>query len=196
MIKKIFVFIFALFIFNMTTVEILASEFETLNATFVSDLNVNKSSKDEIVQFRTTENFKFSTGEIAPRGTIIKGRIQSRKKGRFAFRRAKVRIVLDEMTLPNGTVYKIEGNTKRPVLKGSAVKNTIKGIVMTPVALVVGVAGVCVIALETVTIVGILAVPPTAFGFAVAEGKITKGVNCKKYRGEAIELKLKVNGAI
>ena len=161
----------------------------TIKAAFVTDLNVNKASKGQVVQFVTTEGY-YINGMNIPEGTIFSGKIHKFKKGRWAYRRAKVKIVINEMILPNGQTYKIKGHTKRRVLKGSAIGNICKGIITLPPAIVVGTAGACVIIVETVSIAGLLVVGPTSYLVGETMGKLTHGINCKKSEGDKIKLRV------
>ena len=136
-------------------------------------------------------NFYVCSSMNIPEGTIFSGKIKKFKKGRWAYRRAKVRIVINEMILPDGHTYKVKGHTKRHVLKGSAIGNVGKGIITLPAALVVGTAGACVIIVETVSIAGLLIVGPTSYVVGETMGKLTHGINYKKSEGD--DIKLKVN---
>lgn len=195
--KKILSLFLALLILNVYSVPAMAVSGshakKVVNASFVSDLNLNNASDGQIVQFRTTEDHTDSDGNVIPAGTIFEGNIKSLKKGRWAYRRAKARIVLSEMRLPDGTVYKIKGNTKRKVLKGSAIANISKGIVTFPFVLVVGVGGSCVIFIECITIAGILLVLPTSLAIAGLCGKLSNGVNCKKHSGDTLKIEYSLN---
>jgi len=190
--KKIISLLFIVFTLNAYSVPVSAfSENggkEVIEAAFVSDLNVNKSSAGQVVQFRTVENYTDSLGNEIPKGTIFAGEIKSFKKGRWAYRRAKVRIRLTEMRFPDGSVYSIKGNTKRKVLKGSALVNTTKGIVTLPLVLVIGAGGACVMLLECVSIFGIILLVPTGVIVAGLCGKFSNGINCKKSAGDVLKL--------
>ena len=194
--KKIFSLFLIIFVINFSSVPAWAffekQEKTTVNASLVSSLNLNNSSNGLIVQFKTTEDYKDADGNVIPQGTVFEGHIKSLKHGRWAYRRAKARIVLTEMRLPDGTVYQIKGNTKRKVLKGSALANIGKGVITFPFVLVVGVGGSCVIVLECVSIVGILLVLPTSLAIAGLCGKLSNGINCKKDAGDVLKLEYSV----
>jgi len=164
----------------------------TIKAEFKTELNVNKSSKGQVVQFVTTEDY-YLNGFAIPQGTIFSGKIKNFKKGRWAYRRAKVRIVIDKMILPNGEEYKVQGSTKRHVLKGSAVGNVAKGVITLPIAIVTGVTGACVIIVETISIAGLLFVGPTSYLFGESMGKLTHGINYKAHEGKSIKLRVNFN---
>ena len=197
MIKKIFSLLLSLLILNVTLCPSFAiNDEETLhgnsiiNAEFSTDLNLNEASKKQIVQFVSTEDYVDKTGFVIPKGTLFTGRIHNIKKSRWAYRRAKARIIINEMQFPNGETYKIKAYTKRRVLKGSALGNIAKGIVTAPVAIVVIVAGSVVMLVETVSIVGLIIVGPTGAVVRGITGGLTKGVNCTKTSGDSIKLKI------
>lgn len=196
MIKKFFSLVIITFMINMTFTPVYADIYDDtvegniVEAEFVSDLDVNESSKNQIVEFKTTEAIKSDMGFVIPRGTILKGRIKARKKSRCFYRRAKVKIAIDEMKVLSGEVYRIKANTKRRVLKGSAVGNVAKGIVSTPVALIVGIGGTVVMLVEACTIIGIVALAPTGAAVGGTVGKLTNGVNCTKERGDDIKIRV------
>ena len=166
-----------------------------IEADFKTDLNVNKASKGQVVQFITTQDYTVNNYTI-PKGTIFSGEVKSFKKGRWAYRRAKVTIAIKDVILPNGQNLQIKARTKKHVIKSSGVANAAKGIVTAPLAIVVGAAGVTVILVEAITIIGLVAVVPTAYGFGRAVGGITHGINYKRERGDEIKLKiLSIDGA-
>ncbi len=194
MIKKIFVISLVLTVLNMYYMPVLANQDRVDNpvpVSFVTDLNVNKSSKGQIVQFITTEDFVDKCGTSVPKGTVLNGKIKSIKHSRWAFRRAKAHIIVKEMVLPNGQKYRVRAFTKPRVLKGSAIGNVGKGIIMTPVALVTIVGGGVIMLCEAITIVGLVAVPPTGYAVCELVGKETNGVNCCVPQGKNIYLKIK-----
>ena len=200
MIKKIFSILLVFCIMNFSFLPALAEneEYNTdhistshiINAKFKTDLNAKDASKGQIVQFVSTQDCMVDGVKI-PEGTIFNGEIKNVKKGRFGYRRAKVRIVINEMILPSGETQNIKAYTKRHVLKGPAAANIGKGIITLPVAVVTGVVGVVVIFVEAVTIVGIIVIGPTTYLFGEAMGKLTHGINYKKHEGDAIQLKIK-----
>ncbi len=201
MLKKIFVYLLTFLMFTFTNLPVLAlDEFEyedetnykhTVNVEFVDNLNVNETPKHAVVQFVSTEDYKGADGIFIPKGTTFKGHVHGIKHSRWAYRRAKIRIIVNEMTYPSGETYKIKAITKRHVLKGSALKNIAKGIVVTPPALAVTVAGSAIMFVEAVTIVGLAIVVPTGTVVGGVVGKMTNGVNCKKNAGDDIQLKIK-----
>ncbi len=194
MVKKILSLFLLFSLLHLVSLPVLSENDENtnsvVNAVFSTELNVNKATKGQIVQFKTTEGCKIN-GIFIPEGTIFSGKIKALKKGRWAYRRAKVRIVLDEMILPSGEKYTVKGTTKRRVLKGSAVGNVAKGIITLPAALVVGTAGAVVIIVETISIAGLIIVGPTSYVVGRAMGELTHGINYKKDEGDKIKLRIK-----
>lgn len=161
-----------------------------IDAQFKTELNVNKASKGQVVQFVSTEDYEVGDVKI-PSGTIFSGKIKRIKKGRCGYRRAKVLIVVDEMIFPNGETHTVKAFTKKHVLKGPAMANIGKGIVTAPAALMVGVAGAVVIVVEAISIAGIVLIAPTACAFCGTMGKLTNGINCTKHEGDEVKLKIK-----
>ncbi len=195
MVKKIFSIILVFCIMNFSFLPVLAEneEYKTshvIDAEFKTDLNVNKASKGQVVQFISTDDYNVD-GFIIPRGTTFNGEIQHFKKGRFGYRRAKAVVVINQITLPNGETHNIKAFTKPHTLKGSAIKNIGKGVISFPIAIVTGTVGAVVIIVEAISIVGILAIGPTSYLFGETMGKLTHGINCKKQEGDEIQLKIK-----
>jgi len=184
--KKIISLFLLICMINLVSLPVLAKDAKRVNAEFVTELNINKASKGEVVQFKTTKAY-----EGIPEGTIFQGTVKSFKKGRWAYRRAKAHIVLEKMILPSGEICEIKGGTDRAVIKGSALKNVTKGVITFPVVVVAGAAGVCCIIVEAVTIIGIVLIPPTLFIMGETAGKLTHGVNCVKHEGDSVKLKVK-----
>ena len=202
--KKIFSFAMIVFIMNIICIPAFASTDEhrpfIIDTYLVSELNLNNSKKHQIVQFKSEKSIETPQGIVIPQGTLFNGEISALKHSRFAFRRAKARIKINEMIMPDGQKYIVKGRTKRKVLKGSAAGNIVKGVICAPAALVTGAAGIVILAVETVTIIGLVFAAPTAALIGGAMGKLTNGVNCKKRIGDDIDIqitdvKLKNSGA-
>lgn len=163
---------------------------KTVEAIFKTDFNVNKASKGQVVQFVSTEDYT-KNGITIPKGTIFSGEIRHLKKSRFAYRRAKAVIVIKQVILPNGQTRSIKAFTKKRALKGPAIANVGKGVATAPFVIVLGAVGVVVIFVEAITIVGIIAIVPTGYGFGRAMGSLSHGINCKKSEGDEIKLRIK-----
>ena len=192
MIKKFLAMVLVFCTFNFITLPVFAgddSKNAIIEADFKTDLNVNKASKGQVVQFVTTEDYTVDNYTI-PKGTIFSGEVRSFKKGRWAYRRAKVTIAINKVILPNGQTQRIKARTKKHVLKSPGIANATKGIITAPIAIAVGAVGVVVIFVEAVSIVGIIAIGPTTYGFGRAMGGLTHGINYKKHEGDEIKLKI------
>ena len=161
-----------------------------IDAQFKTDLNVNKASKGQIVQFVSSQEYKMNDITL-PAGTVFSGEIKNFKKGRWGYRRAKAVIEINKIILPDGKTYNTQTYTQKHVLKGSPVANTAKGVITFPLAIAVGAAGTAVIVAEAISIVGILIIGPTTYGIGRAMGGLTHGINYKKQEGDEIKLKIK-----
>ena len=196
MLKKLLSILLVISIINFSYLPVLAnekSEHAELAVQLLTEIDVNKASKGQIVQFKSIEDYKDEYGRNIPSGTVFQGKVKSVKHCRWAFRRAKAHIFINRMMLPNGQQFKIRAFTKPRVIKGSAIGNIGKGVVCTPAALVVGAGGLCLIVIETVSIVGIALVAPTAAAVCGTVGKLTNGVNCYKPEGSEFTIKIKKN---
>ncbi len=196
MLKKILSFLLTLSIMNFSYLPAMANNQNSpaeLTVKLNTEIDINKSSKGQIVQFISKEDYKDEYGRYIPQGTIFQGKIKSIKHSRWGYRRAKAHIFINKMTLPNGQKYKIRAFTKPRTIKGSAIGNVGKGILCTPAALVVGAGGLCLIVIEGITIVGIPLVVPTAAAVCGTIGKLTNGVNCHKSEGAEFKIKIKKN---
>ena len=199
MLKRILSVVFAVLMLNL----VCAPAFSYPEAPYGADypliikseyntyLNANKASVDQPLQFISKETYKDErTGFIIPKGTIFNGKIRAVSKSKWAFRRAKVSICINEMRFPNGDIYTVNADAKRRYLKGSLLANIVKGVIGTPFAIVAGTAGTCLIIIETVSIIGIASVEPTAKVSGGMIDKFTKGVNYKKHEGSTIKLRI------
>lgn len=193
MLKKCFSIMLSMFIVCLSVVPAIANTFNEIDTKIVSDLNINKSSKGQIVQFISIKDITTQNGFIIPKGTLFNGKIISMKKSRFAYRRAKARIEINEMVLSDGRKFGIKGQTKRHVLKGSAMGNVAKGVIGVPAVICTAAVGGAVIIVEACTIIGLVLVPATAAITGGAIGKLTNGVNFKKDAESLIKLQIKAN---
>lgn len=193
MFKKILSLILTILILNLYSIPVYSADKKNtkIKAEFMTKLNVNKASDGEVVQLISLEDFTDETGITIPHGTIFKGYIKSHKESHPFYVRAKAHIVFDEMILPDGRMYKIKAGTKRKYIKGSAIGNTVKGIVTFPLAVATSAVGGAVMVVEIVTVIGLIFVAPTSNGFFKGVKQMTRGVNCKKRAGSKVKLKIK-----
>lgn len=158
---------------------------------FNTNVNANKDSANQAVQFVSSRAYTDQrSGFTIPKGTIFNGKIRAVEKSKWGLRRASEIIDIDEMRFPNGDIYTVSANTKRLKLKGSLLANTIKGIIGTPLAIVSGVVGGTLMVIETVSIIGIASVEPTAKASGKMIDAFTKGVNYKKNAGNSVKLRI------
>jgi len=100
MLKKFLSVIFILLFMNLIIGGAYAentNNFKDIHAEFLTELDVNKASKEQIVQFKSSKDAEVLKGVIIPKGTIFTGRIKSFKRARWAYRRAKVHIEIDNL---------------------------------------------------------------------------------------------------
>ena len=158
---------------------------------FNTGVNANNDSANKSVQFVSSKQFTDQrSGFTIPKGTIFNGKIRTVEQSKWGLRRASEIIDINEMRFPNGDIYTVSANTKRLKLKGSLLANTVKGIIGVPFAIVTGVAGGTLMVVETVSIIGIASVEPTAKASGKMIDAFTKGVNYKKNPGNSIKLRI------
>lgn len=196
MLKKI---LSVLFIFVITCMPVLAyseiphgAEYPMIiKSEYNTAVNANKDSANQVVQFVTSETYtEQRSGFVIPKGTIFNGKIRSVKPSKWGLRRAKMIIDINEMRFPNGDIYTVSANTKQLKLKGSLLANTLKGVIGVPFAVVSVAAGTCLMIVETVSIIGIISIEPTAKATGALVDKFTKGVNYKKHEGNSVKLRI------
>ena len=197
MFKKLFSFIVTVFILNISFLPVFAVDKNITDKKFViktqltSDLDVNKSSENDVVQFITNKSIRDSIGITIPNGTIFNGRITEKEESRLWYKRAKAKIIIEEMILPDGEIYSVDGSTQGKFLKGSAVVNAAKGVAGVPAAIVTGAAGGVVLAAEYISIIGILITGQTQALLGNTIDKLIRGINCKKHTEDTVNLKIK-----
>lgn len=197
MLKKSVSIIFAAIMLNLSLLPAGAINELAINKPFIlktqitSDFDVNNSNEDDIVQFMTDKSIRDNIGVVIPKGTIFTGKIKEMEISRLFYRRAKARIEITEMMLPDGKTYKIQGETKRKFLKGSMAANIAKGAVGIPAAAVVGAAGGVIDAAEYVSIIGILLTGKTENILGNTLFKLTSGINCKKKMEDDVAIKIR-----
>lgn len=191
MLKKFFSLVLVVLILNIYCVPVFSADMKTLKmkAEYMTNLNVNKANDGDSVLFMTRKDYTDETGFTIPNGTIFKGHVKSHKESHPFYCRGKAKVVIDEMTLPDGRTYKVKVTAK--TVKGPLIANIGKVVGTLPPAIITSAVGGVVMVVEAVTIVGLIFVVPTANGFRKGVGRMTKGINCKKHTGSKITLKLK-----
>lgn len=191
MFKKVLSALLILGAANIGVIPAIASEVYTVNSEYASAVNLNKAELNQTVQFRSTKGVKLKNGLIIPQGTIFNGKITNLKQSKGFYKRANAHVEITELVVPSGAKYEITGNLVPDNLKGSAPGNVIKGVITTPVAIAVGAVGLVFTIVEGVTIIGIPLAKATAHSTKETMGRLTKGVNCKRYEGHKAVLKVK-----
>ncbi len=213
--KKIVSFVLILLINFITTVPVLSEtndyteesqtvlttsvEDETVylspKSTFVleteSDIDVNEANIDDEIYFRLASQVIASNGMIVPEHTRFVGKFKKLKKSEPMFKRAKAYILIDKIIFPNEKIYTIRMEPKNgSSLKSSQLLNTIRAIPAGIGVLTFSIISVAVVAIESVTVVGLVVVPRTCKGFGLLISSMAKGLNYKLAAGSKISFKL------
>ena len=156
-----------------------------------SDIDVNEANVDDEIYFRLTSQVKASNGMIVPEHTRFVGKFKKVKKSEPMFKRAKAYILIDKIIFPNEKIYTIRMEPKNgSSLKSSQFLNTLRAFPAGIGILTFSVVSVAVVAIESVTIVGLVVVPRTCRGFGVLISSMAKGLNYKLKAGSKISFKL------
>ena len=213
--KKIISFVLILLINFITTVPVLSEtndyteenptvfttsvEDETVylspKSTFVleteSDIDINEANVDDEIYFRLVSKVQASNGMTVPEHTRFVGKFKKVKKSEPMFKRAKAYILIDKIIFPNEKVYTIRMEPKNgSSLKSSQLLNTIRAIPAGIGVITFSIVSVAVVAIESVTVVGLVVVPRTCKGFGLLISSMAKGLNYKLKAGSKISFKL------
>jgi len=213
--KKLLSFVLILLINFMTTIPALSEtneygendrtvfstsvEDETVylspKSTFVleteSDIDVNEANVDDEIYFRLASQVQASNGMIVPEHTRFIGKFKKVKKSEPVFKRAKAYILIDKIIFPNEKIYTVRMEPKNgSSLKSSQFLNTIRAFPAGIGIITFSVISVAVVAIESVTVVGLVVVPRTCRGFGVLISSMAKGLNYKLKAGSKISFKL------
>ena len=213
--KKIVSFILIILINFITTVPVLSEtneygendqtvfttsvEDETVylspKSTFVleteSDIDVNEANVDDEIYFRLASQVIASNGMVVPEHTRFVGKFKKVKKSEPMFKRAKAYILIDKIIFPNEKIYTIRMEPKNgSSLKSSQFLNTLRAFPAGIGIITFSVISVAVVAIESVTVVGLVVVPRTCRGFGVLISSMAKGLNYKLKAGSKISFKL------
>lgn len=188
--KKIIsvILLFAIFIANQSTV---FAENCKIKLYFLDDFNVHKSYVRQEIPFILDEKIVDVDNEIIPAGTKFIAKVADKKESRFCFRRAYVRIVIDKLILPDGKEYAIYPVSIEKNLKSPAVLNAAKCITSSIVAAGVCIFGATIIAIECLSVGGLVLAPYTGAAVGIGIAFTSKGLNYKAKAGTPITLVLK-----
>ena len=156
-----------------------------------SDIDVNEANMDDEIYFKLVSKVKASNGMILPEHTRFLGKFKKVKKSEPMFKRAKAYILIDKIIFPNEKIYTVRMEPKNGSdLKSSQFLNTLRAFPAGIGILTFSVISVAVVAIESVTIVGLVVVPRTCKGFGILISSMAKGLNYKLKAGSKISFKL------
>lgn len=156
-----------------------------------SDLDVNESNMNDEIYFRLVSKVKASNGMVVPEHTRFAGKFKKIKKSEPMFKRARAYIIIDKLIFPNEKVYTVRMEPKKGSdLKSPQILNIIRAFPASVGIITFSVISVAAVALESITIVGLVVVPRTCKGFGLLISSMAKGLNYKLKAGSKIKFKL------
>ena len=158
---------------------------------FESDFDVNETKPDDEIYFRLVTPVNASNGMYLPEHTRFAGKFKKLSPSKPIFKRARAYIIIDKLMLPNEKCYTVRMEPKNGSdLKSSQLLNTIRAIPAGVGVLTFSALSVAVVAIESVTVVGLVVVPRTCKGFGLLISSSAKGLNYKAKAGKQILFKL------
>ncbi|MBP3847113.1 hypothetical protein J6I39_05125 [bacterium] len=156
-----------------------------------SDLDINETNLNDEIFFSLISKVKASNGVILPEHTRFAGKFVKIKKSSPMFKRARAYIIVDKIIFPNEQVYSVRMEPKNGSdLKSSQLLNALRVIPAGIGVAAFSVISVAVVAIESVSIVGLVVVPRTCKGFGILISSLAKGLNYKLKAGSTIKFKL------
>ena len=156
-----------------------------------SDLDINETNKNDEIFFRLVSQVKASNGMVLPEHTRFAGKFKKIKKSEPMFKRARGYIIIDKLIFPNEKVYMVRMEPKNGGdLKSPQILNTMRAIPAGIGIITFSAISVAVVAIESVTVVGLVVVPRTCKGFGLLISSMAKGLNYKLKAGSKIIFKL------
>ena len=156
-----------------------------------SDIDVNETKEGDEIYFRLISKVKASNGMVLPEHTRFLGKFKKVKKSEPMFKRAKAYILIDKIIFPNEKIYTVRMEPKSGSdLKSSQFLNTIRAFPAGIGVITFSIISVAVVAIESVTVVGLVVVPRTCKGFGLLISSMAKGLNYKLKAGSKISFKL------
>jgi hypothetical protein len=156
-----------------------------------SDLDINETNVNDEIYFRLVSKVQASNGMFIPEHTRFAGKFKKIKKSEPMFKRARGYILIDKIIFPNEKVYTVRMEPKNGSdLKSSQFLNTLKAIPAGVGILTFSVISFAVVAIESLSIVGLVVVPRTCKGFGILISSMAKGLNYKLKAGNKIIFKL------
>jgi hypothetical protein len=156
-----------------------------------SDIDVNETNPKDEIFFRLVSKVQASNGMVVPEHTRFAGKFVKIKKSEPMFKRARAYIIIDKMIFPNEQVYTVRMEPKKGSdLKSPQLLNALKMIPASVGVVAFSAISVAVVAIESVSIVGLVVVPRTCKGFGILISSMAKGLNYKLKAGKTIQFKL------
>jgi len=156
-----------------------------------SDVDINETDVNDEIYFRLVSKVKASNGMYLPEHTRFAGRFKKIKKSEPMFKRARAYIIIDKIIFPNEQIYTVRMEPKKGSdLKSSQLLNTLRAIPASVGIITFSVISVAVVAIESVSVVGLVVVPRTCKGFGILISSMAKGLNYKMRAGSTISFKL------
>ena len=156
-----------------------------------SDIDVNETNVDDEIYFSLASKVKASNGMVIPEHTRFMGKFKKVKKSEPMFKRAKAYILIDKIIFPNEKIYTVRMEPKKGSdLKSSQFLNTLRAFPASIGIITFSIISVAVVAIESVSVVGLVVVPRTCKGFGILISSMAKGLNYKLKAGSKISFKL------
>lgn len=156
-----------------------------------SDLDINETKENERVYFRLVNPVKASNGKYLPEDTRFAGYFKKIKKSSPLYKRARGYIIVNKILLPTEKTYTVRMEPKNGSdLKAPQLLNVIRAVPAGVGALAFSLIGIAAVAIESVTVVGLVVVPRTCNCFGTLISSISKGLNYKAKAGSKIKFKL------
>lgn len=156
-----------------------------------SDIDINETKQNDEIYFSLVSKVRASNGMLIPEHTRFAGRFKKIKKSEPMFKRARGYIIIDKIIFPNDKAYTVRMEPKNGSdMKSPQLLNTLRAIPAGIGILSFSVISVAVVAIESVSVVGLVVVPRTCKGFGLLISSMAKGLNYKLKAGNKITFKL------
>lgn len=156
-----------------------------------SDLDINETNVNDEIFFTLVSKVQASNGMYLPEHTRFAGKFKKIKKSEPLFKRARAYIIIDKIIFPNEKVYTVRMEPKNGSdMKSSQFLNTLRALPAGIGIITFSALSVVAVAIESVTVVGLVVVPRTCRGFGLLISSMAKGLNYKLKAGNKILFKL------
>ena len=156
-----------------------------------SDIDVNESNVNDEIFFTLVSKVTTSNGMELPEHTRFAGKLVKIKKSEPMFKRARAYILIDKIIFPNEQTYTVRMEPKKGSdLKSSQFLNTLRAFPAGIGIVTFSVISVIAVAVESVSVVGLVVVPRTCKGFGILISSLAKGLNYKLKAGSTLKFKL------